>query len=655
MTMNSESETVDFKPFNKQEPGSTGVHRLFERQAERTPHAVAVSFENLHVTYSELNGRANQLARYLQSRGVGPDVLVGLHIHRSVELIVGILGVLKAGGAYLPLDPDCPSERMQYMLKDADAPILLTQQSLAMQTEGPVLICLDTDWNAIALERNGNLNTGDNPDNLAYVIYTSGSTGNPKGVLVTHYNIMRLMSSTEHWFNFRPSDVWTLFHSQAFDFSVWEIWGALLYGGRLVIVPYLLSRSPEEFYSLLNRERVTVLNQTPSAFRQLMQVEGRLDAEQLALRYVIFGGEALDLQSLKPWFDRHGDSQPQLVNMYGITETTVHVTYRPITTADVHHGAGSIIGVPIPDLEVYVLDTELKPVSVGVPGELYVGGAGLARGYLNRPELTADRFIVSPFGTSLSSRLYRTGDIVRRLTDGDLEYLGRVDSQVKVRGFRIELGEIESALMQHQEVVDAAVLANEDNAGNRQLVAYLITRKSTSLVTSELRVFLRKTLPEYMIPERFIMLDRFPLTVNCKVDRIALPGCVGEPVPLGEAHAQPQSGIETTVASIWMEVLGIDEVSRNANFFDIGGNSIRMAQVHCKLRMVESFDTSRLTVTDMFQYPTINSLAQHFQQIALKQGSYAHASQLPAFDIINDRVCKQREAMARRKKSVKGN
>jgi amino acid adenylation domain-containing protein len=409
------------------------LHHLFEAQVERNPGAIAISFENEHMTYAELNERADQLAQQLRALGVGPEVLVGLSIERSLDLVIGILAILKAGGAYVPLDPTYPPERLRFMIEDARPAVILT-------AEGPSA----TDYTDQRRGSDADLIRGldpSDPRHPCYVIYTSGSTGTPKGVVVTHANVVRLFSATRPWFEFNDHDVWTLFHSFAFDFSVWELWGALLYRGRLVIVPHFVSRSPEAFHELLSRERVTVLNQTPSAFRQLMKADEARERE-LSLRFVIFGGEALELQSLRPWFERHGDREPQLVNMYGITETTVHVTYRPLTFADLDNIGGSRIGGAIPDESVYVLDRHLRPVPDMLPGELYVGGAGVARGYLNRPELTAERFIPDPFGREAGARLYRTGDLARRLGNGDIEYLGRADDQVKIRGFRIEPGEI---------------------------------------------------------------------------------------------------------------------------------------------------------------------------------------------------------------------
>ena len=374
-------------------------------------------------------------------------------------MIVGILGILKAGGAYVPLDPSYPKERLAFILEDSRAAVLISQSSLiaGLPVHNATVLCLDQDWGEISTQSQDNPPPLTTPDNLAYVIYTSGSTGTPKGALIPHHNVVRLFRATDSWFHFGPDDVWTLFHSYAFDFSVWELWGALVHGGRLVIVPFDVSRSPREFYELLCREQVTVLNQTPSAFRQLVQAEESItDTSRLGLRLVIFGGEALDFQSLRPWFERHGDQRPRLINMYGITETTVHVTYREIKEADLSVGGSSLIGAPIPDLELYVLDSHRNLVPVGLPGELYVGGAGLARGYLNRSELTAERFVGHPFDDGEGRRLYRSGDLVRRRADGDIEYLGRIDNQVKIRGFRIELGEIETVLAQHPRCAKAS-------------------------------------------------------------------------------------------------------------------------------------------------------------------------------------------------------
>ncbi|MEZ6874316.1 pyoverdine non-ribosomal peptide synthetase PvdD, partial [Pseudomonas aeruginosa] len=452
------------------------LQQRFEEQARQRPQAVALILDEQRLSYGELNARANRLAHCLIARGVGADVPVGLALERSLDMLVGLLAILKAGGAYLPLDPAAPEERLAHILDDSGVRLLLTQGHLLERLPrqaGVEVLAID------GLVLDGYAESDPLPtlsaDNLAYVIYTSGSTGKPKGTLLTHRNALRLFSATEAWFGFDERDVWTLFHSYAFDFSVWEIFGALLYGGRLVIVPQWVSRSPEDFYRLLCREGVTVLNQTPSAFKQLMAVACSADmaTQQPALRYVIFGGEALDLQSLRPWFQRFGDRQPQLVNMYGITETTVHVTYRPVSEADLEGGLVSPIGGTIPDLSWYILDRDLNPVPRGAVGELYIGRAGLARGYLRRPGLSATRFVPNPFPGGAGERLYRTGDLARFQADGNIEYIGRIDHQVKVRGFRIELGEIEAALAGLAGVRDAVVLAH-DGVGGTQLVGYVV-------------------------------------------------------------------------------------------------------------------------------------------------------------------------------------
>jgi len=545
---------------------------------------VAVRYEEVSLSYAELDERANRLAQALVARGIGPDVLVGLYLERSQEVVIAILGVLKAGGAYVPIDTAYPPERLAYMLSDSGAGLVLTQSSLKEKLpEGSVSLALDADWETLIAPQAATApQTAVTPDHLAYVIYTSGSTGQPKGCLTTHANVSRLFTSTQAWFEFATGDVWTLFHSYAFDFSVWEIWGALLYGGRLVVVPYWAAREPERFLALLAAEGVTVLNQTPSAFRQLVIAEGNMaNPPELALRTVIFGGEALEPQSLAPWFERHGDGHdgrggPQLVNMYGITETTVHVTYRPIRLEDLAGGSSaSLIGRPIPDLALYVLDTQLGPVPAGVTGEMWVGGAGVARGYLNRPELTAERFIADPHNAG--QRLYRTGDLARQLPNGDLEYLGRIDTQVKLRGFRVELGEIETALTRLAKIADCAVGVIDRAPGDQRLVAWLVWRDPADTVTSsELRRELRQSLPDYMIPQHFGDLPRLPLTSNGKLDRRALP-------PPFESHVEvprtpPATVAERAVAEVWGELLGIaDPIARiglEDRFFDLGGHSL---------------------------------------------------------------------------------
>ncbi|GAX43744.1 amino acid adenylation domain protein [Tolypothrix sp. NIES-4075] len=458
------------------------LHEIFSQQAKLRPQQTALIFEKEILSYEKVSDRANQLAHYLINLGVKPESRVGLWMSRSKDLVVAILAILKAGGVYVPFDPDYPSDRIAYMIEDSKVAVLLTQTQFQQQIppQQTTVVFIDNCEAQITKQNSTDPKVFVHPDNAAYIIYTSGSTGKPKGVVVTHRHVVRLMLATEKWFHFSEKDVWTLFHSCAFDFSVWEIWGALFFGGRLVIVPYLVSRSPEEFYNLLCDAKVTVLNQTPSAFRQLMQAEELLCREaELELRYVIFGGEALDLASLEPWFDRHGDEFPLLVNMYGITETTVHVTYRPIRLKDVKKRLGSLIGEPILDLSLYILDRHCQPVPIGVVGEMYVGGAGVTRGYFNRPQLTAERMIPNFFEMSRGEggeqkRLYKTGDLARFLYNGEIEYLGRNDHQVKIRGFRIELGEIEAVIKRHPSVLDALVIIHEQSKEDIRIAAYIV-------------------------------------------------------------------------------------------------------------------------------------------------------------------------------------
>ena len=609
-------------------PAELCIHQRFEQQAQRAPQNVALVFEDQSMSYGELNARSNQLARYLIRMGVGPDVLVGLCVERSLDMVVAIVGILKAGGAYLPLDPRYPKDRLAFMVEDAKPPVVLTHYELkeSLPDMASQVVALDADWVEMEREDVADLVCPAGPDNLAYVIYTSGSTGRPKGCQVTHANVVRLFDGTQHWYGFDEHDVWTMFHSYAFDFSVWELWGALIYGGRVVVIPYLVSRSPEEFYRLLVAEKITVLNQTPSSFRQLMYAEEILGtSRELSLRYVIFGGEALELQSLKPWFERHGDQNPRLVNMYGITETTVHVTYRPLSVEDT--AAGSVIGCPLPDLQVYVLDRHLQPTPVGVPGEIYVGGAGVARGYLNRPELNAERFIADVFRPGVGHRLYKSGDLARRLPNGDLEYLGRIDQQVKIRGFRIELGEIENVLAKHPAVRESVVILN-NATGEKRLLAYVVPQTGQAISPSELHAFLKGRLPEYMVQAAIVQLESMPLTSNGKIDRRMLPEPDLARPERGNDYVAPHTPLEEEVAAVWREVLGRARVGVKDNFFEIGGHSLLATRVimllHSKLGLSVSL---RL----LFENPTIAGMA-----CALMEALLEHAEEPALLEMVSE-------------------
>ena len=478
-------------------PVELTVHEWFQETAAATPDAVAVEFEDRRLSYGELNARANRLARHLRGLGVGPGVLVALCLSRSEHLVVAVLAVLKAGGAYVPVDPASPADRAGHILTDSAPRLLVTDGALPAGPAVPSVPVVDVRADAdrwAGLSADDVTGTGVGPSDLTYVIYTSGSTGVPKGVMVEHRDVVRLFTSTEEQFRFDERDVWTLFHSFAFDFSVWEIWGALLHGGRLVVVPQEVTRNPQDFYRLLCASGVTVLNQTPTAFRQLVAVQAE-DAEPHAMRVVVFGGEVLDVASLKPWLRRPVNKNTQLVNGYGITETTVFVTFHPLTEADADRPV-SPIGRRIPDLCTYVLDRHGRPVPVGAVGELYIGGAGVTRGYLNRPELTAERFLEDPFRAESGARMYRSGDLARLLPGGSLEYLGRNDDQVKIRGFRIELGEIEARLAEHPGVQDARVLVREyEGEQDRRLVAYLVPAADRAPAVREL-LRLERTGPE---------------------------------------------------------------------------------------------------------------------------------------------------------------
>ncbi|WP_273826187.1 non-ribosomal peptide synthetase [Pseudomonas asplenii] len=589
------------------------LHPAFERQVARQPAAVAVSFEGTSLSYGELNTRANRLAHHLRQRGVGPEVRVGLCVERSLEMLVGLLAILKAGGAYVPLDPAYPAERLAYLLQDSGVALVLVHQPTRTLLAEPLHAlanapeCLELDRETWADGPADNLDParlGLTPANLAYVIYTSGSTGQPKGVMIEHRQVARLFASTAAQFAFNAGDVWTLFHSFAFDFSVWEIWGALLHGGRLVIVPASTCRAPADFYRLLCEQQVTVLNQTPSAFRGLLQAQGRSEATH-SLRCVVFGGEALETTLLKPWFADPRNSDTQLVNMYGITEITVHATYLALRAEDAERSGASAIGRPLADLRCYLLDAVGQPVPIGVEGEIHIGGAGVARGYLNRAQLTAERFIDSPFVAG--DRLYRTGDLARYRADGSLEYLGRNDFQVKIRGYRIELAEIEACLGGCPGVREAAVIARDEQPGEPRLVAYYTVAEGAAPAVHELRTQLAAALPEHMVPAAYVRLDCLPLTTNGKLDRQALPR-PDETAYALQTHVAPSTPIERALAEIWCEVLRCERVGLTDNFFQLGGHSLLAIRIVARIDDLLGIE---LPMRVMFDHPTIEALLDY--------------------------------------------
>ncbi|KFH62971.1 hypothetical protein MVEG_11009 [Podila verticillata NRRL 6337] len=555
------------------------IHQLFERQAERTPEAVALVFEDQSLTYGQLNAHANRLAHILIGRGIQPDNLVAICFERSLELIIAILAVLKAGAAYVPLDPVHASERLLGILQDA-SPSLVLVDALGAKTllkaDLPVVVVDKVDRKVQVVSTNPHIPTL-SPRHLAYVIYTSGSTGKPKGVMIEHRQVTRLFTATEAWFGFNQADTWCLLHSYAFDFSVWEIWGALRYGGKLVIMSQGILRSVVELRRVIKDEKITVLNMTPSAFTALVHDDAGAALGD-SIRYVIFGGEALQPAMLEQWFQTHVNDAPRMINMYGITETTVFVTYRPMILEDCDLST-SPIGERIPDLTTYILDSHRQLAPLGTVGELYVGGAGLARGYLNRPELTAKTFIRDPFVNDPEARMYKTGDLARFLPDGSLVYLGRNDHQVKIRGFRIELGEIEACLNEHPSVTNSAVLVMGEDL-ERRLVAYVLTfpgNPADEIVNAQLattlRTYVASRVPEYMVPSAFVRLDEFPLTPNGKLDRRALPE-PGDNALARQEYEEPQGEVEKALAVIWTELLHVDRISRNDTFFALGGHSL---------------------------------------------------------------------------------
>ncbi len=612
-------------------PQQACIHQLFEAQVEKTPDAIALIFNNQYLTYKDLNSRANQLAQYLKTVGVGTETLVGICIERSLEMVVALLAILKAGGAYVPLDPGYPQERLAFMLSDTQVSVLLTQKELVtkLPTHTAFVICLDADWNKIAQNKKENLSTSITADNLAYVMYTSGSTGTPKGVSVIHRGVVRLVKETNYVY-LTDEEVILQLAPISFDASTFEIWGCLLNGGRLVICPPH-TPSLEELGQIIQQYQVTTLWLTAGLFHLI--VDEKIDALK-PLRQLLAGGDVLSVPHVQKFLQTVDNCQ--LINGYGPTENTTFTCCHSIT-APLQLDVSIPIGRPIANTQVYILDNNLQPVSIEEIGELYIGGDGLARGYLNRPDLTAEKFISHTFDSNLPTRLYKTGDLARYLPNGNIEFLGRIDNQVKIRGFRIELGEIEREIAQHPDVREIVVLARQDEIGEKQLTAYIVPHYNSRDTLNKLRSFLQQRLPNYMVPSAFVILESLPLTANGKVDRHKLPAPSKERPQLEQAYIAPQTDLERLLAGILCELLKIDRVGIDDNFFDLGGTSISILQVAVRVQQKLGI---KLSAVKLFQYSTIGSLA-----------NYLHSNQnsQPSSDKLQNRAQRQQAARTRRR------
>lgn len=578
---------------------------------------IAVTCDGEHVTYVSLHAMAEAVAGKLRARGVSRGAFVAILLDRSIAMVASMLGVLKVGAAYVPLDPNYPAARLVETLNDAKPAVLITsrrlQQLLANDPVATLLVDAQAASEPAATTASGHDSaTG---DDIAYLMYTSGSTGRPKGVLVTHGNVLRLFAQAQPTYHFDAQDVWTMFHSFAFDFSVWELYGALLHGGRVVLVPFEVTRTPEAFYALLSTENVTVLNQTPSAFRLLLGVEAGGVTLPLSLRTLIFGGEALSAPMLAPWFATHGEATPRVFNMYGITETTVHVTCHRVTIDDTST-SDTPMGQPLGDLTLYLLDDEGDPTAPGQVAELYVSGPGVAVGYHDRPVLTAERFLRDPFRND-GATMYRSGDLARVREDGALVYAGRADDQVKINGFRMELGEIEAAIAAHPDVLQACVLTTGQHQ-QKALVACFVASPAAGLTLPALTSFLAKGLPPQMMPSRLVAVATLPLTPNGKTDRKALAATLPPdetPIADKSVRAEDLTELESVVLTLVRETLRSQKIRIEDNFFTVGIESLQSTRFAVRVR--EHFGV-RLTLRDLFEAETIRDIAQRIEELILE-------------------------------------
>ncbi|MFX3681346.1 MAG: non-ribosomal peptide synthetase [bacterium] len=599
-----EQQLIAFNPIVVDAPRDETIISLFGQQVARQPERIAITHDDQQISYRELEVRSNQLAHCLLAAGVQSEALVAVALDRSSELIIALLAVLKSGGAYLPVDPTHPAERIHFILTDSASSHLISTREIITKLPPPPESTSITLLDQVAAELNtlpaSAPTVTPTPANLAYCIYTSGSTGQPKGVLVEHRQVVRLLFHDHNSFTFSADDVWTMFHSACFDFSVWEMYGPLLYGGRLVLVPSDTARDAEAFADLVISAGVTVLNQTPSAFRQFDAALNRRGYPALALREVIFGGEALAPVQLQGFAAAY--PEVALINMYGITETTVHVTYHRVTADDIAQNR-PIIGRPLPTTTTRLLDAGGKFVPIGVPAEIWVGGEGLARGYLNRPTVTADKFVADPLDPS--ARLYRSGDLGALQFDGTMLHLGRIDDQVQIRGFRVELGEIQTRLLQHAAITAAELISRVDPEGQVEIVAYLVAE--TEFTTAALRQHVADALPDYMVPATFVLLDTLPLTRNGKVDRDALPDPSASPTAAGPEYSAPTTEAEIWVAATYASLLkAAAPIGRNHHFFELGGHSLLAAQLISRVRAEFKIE---LPLKHVFTSPTVAAFA----------------------------------------------
>ena len=627
------SALVKFNNTRTDYPFDVCVHTLFELQAEQTPDRVAALYRDRSLTYRELNSKANRLAHFLRSLGVGPETIVGLSLRRSLDVIVATLAILKAGGAYLPLDPDYPNERLAMMLDDAEVPVLLTESGLVgrLPAEGARIICIDRQQ--IPQENSSNPPNETNAGSLAYVMFTSGSTGRPKGVMVEHRSIVRLVKET-NYADFGPDNVFLQFAPITFDASTFEIWGALLNGARLAIMPDGVP-SLQELGCAIREYGVTTLWLTAGLFH--LMVDERIQ-DLKPLRQLLAGGDVLSPKHVQKVLD---SLDCALINGYGPTENTTFTCCYSIPRG-VPVGSSVPIGPPISNTQVYILDSDLEPVPCGEVGELYIGGDGLARGYLNRNDLTAERFINSPFPEASSARLYRTGDLARRMPDGTVEFLGRVDNQVKIRGFRIELEEIEAALTSQPGVREAVVIARELATADKQLVAFIVSSAQAPPEVSGLRAHLQNILPDYMVPAFMFILPALPLDPNGKVDRRVLALMIPHEAERRSTFVGPLTETEEKIAAVLQEVLHIEKVGTDDNFFDLGANSLQLAGAHSRLQSLLDPD---LGIISLFQNPTVRSLARYLGR--------DNQEQTPA-SRVQERAARQRVAFERQRQIHKG-